>query len=296
MTKELKTRQVSKAQQYRIDLRQVTENHNPRNPIPAGTQRATAFDRPYGLFTGESVLHGDMPIKLDLWQLGVSSEPMERSKFCELMEMDEEFVAWAATFLTTGQLEAVELRDNGRKGDKENTYTLVFGARRCLAILYNWAKQGGRGTPWVNAVLAPKVNQTGLLHRSIIENMRQDPNPMETARAIQMAINQQQTEEEVAQTYGRSVSWVKNQLALLALPVDVQKKVEARTLKPTKALEDGKPKSDKAPTVGAKVWKERTERLADVGSRVLAFLEGAAASEMDISLIQQLREAINASK
>jgi hypothetical protein len=269
--KEAAERRESKQKQYQIDVRSIVENHNPRDPLPAAVRQQTLNNKPYGLFTGDtSTIHfrGDPEptvIKLDVWQLGTSDDATERSKYCELMERDPEFVAWATTFLTVGQVMAVEVRDNGKKGDGGNTYTLIDGCRRCLAILYNWCKLGGKGVPWVGTTLSPKLNQTGLLHRSIVANTRQNPNPMEGARAIQMAVNQGQDVAEVAATYGRSETWVRTMLKLLELPAPVQKQVAERTVAVSKALEQAaseKAKENGAPPPARK--EEKPDRPFDV--------------------------------
>lgn len=206
---------------YRIDVRTIVENHNPRNPLPVCLQSR------YSTFTGRPG---------DLWALAVCDDAEKGAEFVRIMGEDDEFVLWAQTFLTQGQLEPVELRDNGTKKGASNTYTIIFGARRCLAAAYNAWATGKKANFMVDAYLAPKLNKAGLLHRSIVENQRSDPNPIEMANAILMCLNQQETIEEIAQKQGRSTTWVKTMLALLELPPARQKRVAAGTLSIKKAL------------------------------------------------------------
>jgi len=60
---------------------------------------------------------------------------------------------------------------------------------------------------------------------------RKDVTPMEQAAAIAEALEGgAMTVEQVAATFGRSVEWVRDQVALLAWPVDVQGAVHARQI------------------------------------------------------------------
>jgi ParB/RepB/Spo0J family partition protein len=203
-------RKESQGKLYRIPLRQIVANHNPRNPL--GLEVAKRFD----IFTGGEG---------DLWKMATSDDPEQRAKFVRIInEFDPEFAQWAGTFLAVGQLEPVEVRDNGH-----DSYTLVFGCRRCLAILYNWCATGTPKEPVVEARLAPKQNNLMLLHRAVVENTRKDPNPIERARAFQMMLNQSQEVKEIAASQGISEQTVKNSLALLELEPEVQKKKERST-------------------------------------------------------------------
>jgi hypothetical protein len=226
---------------YQIDVRSIVKNDNPRNALPEGVRKArttgpSGESAPWELFTGRHG-HGGSPI--DLWTIGTSDQADYRVRFCQVMENDEEFVGFASTFLTLGQLKAIEVRDNGR-----DSYTLVDGCRRALAVLYNWCKKGGEGIPWIEIQLSPKVNATELLYRSEAHNDYLEPGPMERARLVQRMANQNQSIEEIAVKRGKSESWVRNQLALCALPEDVQKKIEAGQLKPSKALEKARTQSN----------------------------------------------------
>ncbi len=207
---------------YKIDARSIVENHNPRNPL------GTNVRKDYTLFTGTDN---------DLWSFATSDDGAHRALFTQILEeLDPYFVAWAETIRQVGLVEPIEVRDNGAKDSRGNTYTLIFGCRRVLAILYIWCKTGGSGTPWVEAQLSPKINASGLLHRSIVENIRSDPSPVEKARALQMALNMGEEVADLARIYGCCEQTIRNTLKLLELPPDVLKKIELGQLKPSKAL------------------------------------------------------------
>lgn len=214
-------RQEAKGKTYRIKVRCIVGNTNPRNPLSDELKRL-----------GWTVFDGDKAV----WPLAVSDNPIDRAKFVELMQAhDDEFCSWATTFLTQGQLQPIELRDNGGKGGKENTYTMVFGCRRSLAILYNWCLTGKPSEPVIEARLA-KGSNVNLLHRAFVENERRNPSLLEEAESIAMAINAGCTEEEVARARGYSMSTIKNRLDLLNLEPAVQRKIREGKITATKAL------------------------------------------------------------
>ena len=232
-------RQKSATPTYKIPIRQIVANTNPRNPLSEELRRQgwTVFDPP-----PES-----SPTKLPLWQMATSNEEADRQQFATLMQTyDPEFVDWAHTFVSQGQLQPVEVRDNGKRKDGENTYTLIFGCRRCLAILYNWCLLGVPKEPLIEARLE-KGNNVSLMHRAIIENIRRDPNKIEVAQAIKWAINQGQTIEEAATQQGCTPQTIKNKLALLDLPLDQQKQIAAGKLTATKAIKEAKPTDNSKP-------------------------------------------------
>lgn len=215
------SRSDSRRKTYRIKVRSIVANTNPRNPLPVGLKK-----QGWKVFDGEQAV----------WPLATSDDPLKRAKFVELMQTDEEFVFWASTFITQGQLQPVRLRDNGdRTGKGNNTYTLVYGCRRCLAILYNWCVNGKPAEPIVEGELV-KGSNLNLLHMADTENTYMPPPAIEQAEAIRNAINQGCTEEEVARARGLSMATVKNRLALLDLEPEVQRKLRSGAITPTKAL------------------------------------------------------------
>lgn len=230
----MEKRTEAKGKVYTIPVRSIVANTNPRNPLGVELQRQ-----------GWTLFEGGPEKMPGIWHFATSEDATKRQFFTEVMQLyDPEFCSWAATFITQGQLQPVEVRDNGTKAGKEPTYTLVFGARRCLAILYNWCLTGKPKEPVVEARLA-KGNNAGLLQRSIVENRRLQPSLIEEARAMQQSINLGMTTEEVAQEQGVTSQTVRNRLALLELPPDIQHKIHEGKLTATKALaEEKEPKAD----------------------------------------------------
>ncbi len=208
-----------------INVRQIVGGTNPRNPLADSL-------RHYGVFEPVQE-HLELPT---LWSLATSDDAEKRAAFVQLMqEHDQEFCSWASTFIVQGQLQDVEVRENGKRRDGTASYTLVFGARRCLAILFNWCMTGRPSEPVVSAKLA-KGSNLNLLHRAVVENQRKNPSKIEEARAIRFALNAGEDEATVCEQYGYSLATLKNRLALLDLPPAVQRKIEAKEMRPTEAL------------------------------------------------------------
>lgn len=215
-------KQKSTRQVYKIPLASITTSHNPRNPLSAEMQRAGhgAFDSP------ES--------KPSLWELGTSDDPAHRAEYVRLIDQFETgeggIRATAASILANGQINPVVLRENG-----SGRYTLVSGVRRCLAILYNACR--GVGKPVVEATLI-KANTVEALYQGMAENScRKNPNPLEVARAYQLAQNAGATLAEIAEREGVSEQTVRNRLQLLELEPKEQRAVAEGRLKQGKALE-----------------------------------------------------------
>ncbi len=215
-----KTLADSRNKVYSIAIRSITSNTNPRQALSPSLD-----SQGWTVFVGEKTL----------WPLAVSDNPEERAQFVKLLQdFDPDLVSMAGTMLTQGQLQAVEVREGGSSKGKP-VYTLSFGCRRCLAILYNWCMLGKPKEPVVNATLV-KGNEGQLLQRAIVENIRKQPNPIEEARTIKMLLNNGQGKEEVAQDLGFSISTLGNRLKLLDLDPQTQKKIEAGKTTPAKAM------------------------------------------------------------
>lgn len=215
-----------------IPVRRITGNTNPRNPLSAELQKM-GFE---GLFEGRE---GEP----SLWQLATSEDANERGAFVKLMQdHDPEFCAWASTFITQGQLQPIEVRNNGKTSDGGTNYLLVFGARRCLAVLYNWCLTGKPKEPVIEAK-SVKGNNASLVQRAVVENMRKQPSVIEEAKAIKQAINLGMSRDEVAAEQGCTLETVRRKLKLLELEPSVQKKVHAGTLTMQKALDGPKEKN-----------------------------------------------------
>jgi ParB/RepB/Spo0J family partition protein len=225
---------ASKAKTYLIPIRQIVVNHNHRNPVSRELQSYTIFLQGNG--------------QPSLWELATSDRADERARYVRLIqERDPELAALASNILAFGQLEPAEVRDNGkRKSDGQNTYTLVFGCRRCLAILFNWCSLGKPQEPVVEAKLV-KGNEVTLLHRTISENdFRKQPNAIEVAQSLQWALNNGESKASLAQQYGVSKQTIANRLALLELPLDVQQRIAAGKLSPSKALDKAQGRNGEA--------------------------------------------------
>lgn len=233
---------------YWIPTRQVRQDYNPRNPL-LGTGLAKAG---YTMFDGG---------EKDLVRLANSDNPEDRAAMCAAIEEhDKEFAPWAATMLTVGQTQPVEVKEVKGKAGKPDTYQLVNGARRTLANLYNWCKTGKGAEPLIQAKFAPKMNESATVHRQIVDNTAKKPNPIEAAEAIQRCVNQGQSVAKIAELYGRSEGWVYYVLSILELPEEQQARIRKGTLKPSVALAEKK-KAKGGKTKEKKASKHVRERL-----------------------------------
>ena len=201
------TKQKSARPAYDIQIRAINSNTNPRNPLSASLQSQ-----------GWDCMTGDKKI----WNLATSDDATERAMYVKLIQdFDQELASLAATILSQGLLEPIEVREGGT-----GTFCLVFGARRCLAVLFNWCLIGKPREPLIEAFLV-KGNSTQLLHRAVIENIRKPQSVIDEAKAIRMALNNGETEQDVAEQLGMSHGTIRNRLALLELPPAVQHKIHA---------------------------------------------------------------------
>ena len=213
-------RKEFKGKLYLIPVRQIRANTNPRNPLSRELQELG-----FGVFQSEEG-------KPALWHLATSDELSERTEYVNLIrDHDPEIAAMAANILALGQLQAVEVRDNGR-----DSYTLVFGCRRCLAVLFNWCVLGKPPEPVVRAQME-RGNELTLMHRAISENIRKDPNPIEVAQAMKYALNNGEEKDDLVRQYGMSKETLRRHLKLLELPRETQVKVAAGKLSVQKALQ-----------------------------------------------------------
>jgi hypothetical protein len=176
-----------------LDLRQVTSSYNHRQAL------SSAFEKEgYGVFV--SPPGSD---KTPLWELATSDDPAQRQQYVELMDAldkveDEErkkgtgtggIIDLAFNILSNGQLQAIGVRDNGKKASGKSTYQLVWGHRRSLAMLYLWCK-GLVKTPEPRIKYdLIKGNHQQLQAASISENLHRKPlTLMEEARAWKQAL------------------------------------------------------------------------------------------------------------
>jgi ParB family transcriptional regulator, chromosome partitioning protein len=103
-------------------------------------------------------------------------------------------------------------------------YELIAGERRTKA-----AKLAGLTT--IPAIVRD-FNDEEMMEIALIENIqRENLNPIEEANAYQNIINStKMTQEEIAEKFGKSRSYITNILGLLKLPQDIQKLVENNSI------------------------------------------------------------------
>ena len=217
---------------YDVPVRRIMGNTNPRNPLSSSLQNQ-----------GWDCLKGEKQI----WLLGVSDDAADRAKFVKLLEdFDPDIISLAATIRSLGLLEPVEVRESGT-----HTYTLSFGSRRCLATLYNWCILGKPKEPMIQAFLV-KGNESAMLIRGAVENIRKEQSVIDQARVIAENVNIGVDKEEIAQGFGISLSTLESRLSLLELPPAEQKAIHegrksVKAAKAELAEANGKPSEPAKP-------------------------------------------------
>lgn len=222
--KKQSEKRTSQKKVYEVPLRSITKNTNPRNPLSKSLESQ-----------GWDCMKGEKQI----WPLAVSEDAAERGLFVKLIEdFDPAIVSMAATIRAIGLETPIEVRESG-----SGTFTLVFGARRCLATLFNWALLGKPKEPWIEASLV-KGNEADLLTRALVENIRKPQSVIEEAKAIKMAVNIGEKREEIADHLGMSMKTLKSRLDLLNLDPKEQQKIHEgkKSVKKVKEEANGKPK------------------------------------------------------
>jgi len=233
---------------YDIQVRAISGNTNPRNPLSASLQ-----DQGWDCMSGEK----------KLWELAVSDHADERAKYVQLIQdFDPEIASLAATILSQGLLEPVEVCEGGT-----GKFRLVFGARRCLAVLFNWCLLGKPKEPIIQAFLV-KGNATKLLHRAAVENIRKPQSVVEVARVIEQSVNMGEDKDEIARQLGMSRSTVDQRLKLLELPAKTLKaiqegKISVKEAKEQHAETNGHTKSPAEKPVPLRKRKEIEAALAE---------------------------------
>ena len=246
--KKQDTKQLAKRPTYDIQIRAITGNTNPRNPLHASLQSQ-----------GWDCMSGDKQV----WKLATSDDAEERAQYVKLIQdFDPELASLAATILSQGLLEPVEVCEGGGGG-----FRLVFGARRCLAILFNWCLLGKPKEPTVQAFLT-KGNATTLLHRAVVENIRKPQSVIEEARAIQTAINNGEAKDEICRQLGMSAGTINNRLSLLELDPKEQRKLHegkasVKEVKQAHAEKNGTAKSAVTPMRSRKEIVKAQEEFAE---------------------------------
>jgi ParB/RepB/Spo0J family partition protein len=225
---------------YDINVRSINGNTNPRNPLSSSLQDQ-----------GWDCMQGDKRI----WDLAVSDDASERAKFVQLIQdFDPEIASLAATILSQGLLEPVEVCEGGT-----GRFRLVFGARRCLAALFNWCLLGKPKEPIIQAFLV-KGNATKLLHRAAVENIRKPQSVIEVARVIEMSVNQGEDKDEIARQLGMSRQTLESRLKLLELSAKAQRAIQEGKVSVKEAREQhAEANGDKPPVAKATPLRKRKE-------------------------------------
>lgn len=250
---------------YKLDVRKIKTSYNHRNALSNAFQKAG-----YGVFPEDVPPGSDKP---PLWELGTSDDIAKRAEFARLMneydrpkegEKDDGsggIIALSYSIMSVGLLEPIGVRDNGN-----DTYQLVFGHRRSLAVLYLYCN-GIIKLPVIDAKLE-KGNSNQLQAKALAENVhRKSLTKMEQAKAYQMAINGGESPKEIAEREGVSTQTVINRISLLELNPDDQKRVDEGRLNYTKALEiikdikSGGTGKTKAGKTGEDESKSKTRRM-----------------------------------
>ena len=128
---------------------------------------------------GYGIFEGTDDQQESLASLALSEDSLQQKKYIKLIEKHEpDIEALADNMATMGLLEPIRVRPSDEKGK----YDLIFGARRCLAWLYNYAKSAGTIPARITAEVVESEGKESLLV-SLSENMRVEPSPIDEARS-----------------------------------------------------------------------------------------------------------------
>lgn len=153
--------------------------------------------------------------------------------FCSIVEThDDALVNLAGSIDLHSQLQPCRVRRV--KGGK---YILTFGARRCLAILYNHAKFNKPAKVW--ATVCEGDERQALIESATENGYRLPPSYIDQARLFQRLRDQGMSVQEIAKVYpmGKATTQtIYNRLELLKLPLDMQLMVHHKKLSQDAAL------------------------------------------------------------
>jgi len=140
----------------------------------------------------------------------VQRNPQQPRKSFDEAELNE----LAASIKTHGVLQPILVRPIG-----DGKYEIVAGERR-------WRAAQRAGLHTIPAVIR-ELNEVEVLEIAIVENVqRMDLNPLEEAQGFQALIDRfGRTQQEIADSVGKSRPHIANMLRLLALPDDLQEMV-----------------------------------------------------------------------
>jgi ParB/RepB/Spo0J family partition protein len=188
---------------------------------------------PHLSIKGYGIFHGTDEHQDSLVSLALSEDSLKQTTYVKLIEEQEpDIESLAANMATMGLLEPIRVRLSGEKGK----YDLVFGCRRCLAWLFNYARSAGKIPARITAEIVETEGKDALL-TSLSENIRVEPSPIDEARSfkkLEKAFAMKAS--EIASAMGKDVKIVRERLKLLKLPLEIQEKVHLGKLAQKKAL------------------------------------------------------------
>ncbi|MBI1180402.1 MAG: ParB/RepB/Spo0J family partition protein [Alphaproteobacteria bacterium] len=189
------------------------------------TDDKTPRRRPGGLGRGLSALLGDEPGAVEAPPRGTRELPIEKlhpNRYQPRTRFDDAAIEdLAASIRARGVLQPILVRPyEGRPGD----YEIVAGERRWRAAQ--------RARLHVVPVVERSLTDTESLEIAIVENVqRQDLSPMDEARGYRRLVDEfGHSQQEIAETVGKSRSHVANMMRLLSLPGKVQGLLESGAL------------------------------------------------------------------
>lgn len=222
---------------YRVDARLITHSlhNNHRYPFSKAMLEAG-----YGFF---EPLPGH-PDYEPLWVLGTSEDPAKRAEFLRVVQLYEIHNPAEPSIIdlgtsmhscVAGQLNPIQLRDNGKKNGKRS-FTLVAGHRRLAAEIWRWCS-GLTKKPEIEATFV-KGNSLSLGALQKDENaQRKQVSPIIVAQGYQRAINDGATVEQVAAANGVSEQTVERWLKFQELEPNEQRKLEEGKLRHDDAVQ-----------------------------------------------------------
>lgn len=231
---------------FNIPLRAITGDTDVRNPLSNKMKK-----------DGWTFMDGDK----NIWQLAVSETPEARQQFVEMMESEcPEIVGRAHNIAAVGQLHPIRVIETGK-----GTYDFVFGRGRSLSMLYTWAKNGGEGEPMARAEIV-EAEEADRILQALSENdelYRKVPSAYEVAQTILYLNKEAKVKlKDIANRYGRTEQWVRDQLALAGIGGDAKKEIVQGKVKKSEAIAKQK-KAAKEAKIKEKINKAKKEGKTD---------------------------------
>lgn len=259
----------------RIELSQITASDNPRNPAP---RLAEAIDGSLLAFA---------------LAMGLSPDAADRKKFVDLVEKHESqpdpqgpSLVELADSRRNCDIQPVSVRQIGGQKGKSPTFGVVFGERRLLAAVYNYAKHGDH--PSIGAQVY-KVNKEEAFDMAIAENLnRRDMTALEKAdffhsytKLINPKTKKPYNLKQVAERFHVDPQEVTRRSKLVHLPKADRVRLERGEIGITAAIET-------ATRIGQKKGATPTRPRKTTRQRVLTLkkLQEAYDSDIDPKLVK----------